>query len=71
MVILRIVTSALHYLPEIGFRVGFGQWLQLVCCANLLAADPSISIIKSTSSELIGTEHSLNRSEHRVQNEAS
>src|SRR5882724_11798867 len=28
-----------------GFGGGFGQWLQLVRCANLLAAGPSISII--------------------------
>ena len=31
--------------PEIGFQRGFGQWLQLMRCANLLAAGPSISII--------------------------
>jgi len=31
--------------PVIRFRRGFGQWLQLVHCANLLAVGPSISII--------------------------
>ena len=31
--------------PEIGLQRGFGQWLQLMHCANLLAAGLSISII--------------------------
>jgi len=30
---------------EIGFQRGFGQWLQLMHCANLLAVGLSISII--------------------------
>jgi len=38
--------------PEIGFRRGFTQWLQLVHCANLLAAGPSISIINVHKFEL-------------------
>ena len=30
---------------RLSFRGVFGQWLQLMRCANLLAAGPSISII--------------------------
>jgi len=43
VIMLRV--SALHYLAGDRVSVGFGQWLQLVRCANLLAAGPSISII--------------------------
>ena len=41
--VLRV--SALHYSAGDRIRVGIGQWLQLVRCANLLAVGPSISII--------------------------
>jgi len=40
-----VKVSALHYSAGDRIRVGIGQWLQLVRCANLLAAGPSISII--------------------------
>ena len=53
--------------PEIGFQRGFGQLLQLVRCANLLLQVRVFLELSSTSSELIGTEHSLNRIEVSVE----
>jgi len=55
----RVVTSECTALlgRRLGFGGVFGQWLQLVCCANLLAAGPSISIINVYKfGNLIGTE---------------
>jgi len=52
---------------EIGFRRGFGQWLKLVHCANLLAVGPSNFYNQCPQVQnLIRTERSLNRSERRV-----
>jgi len=63
-ILLRV--SALHYSAGDWVTEGFGQWLQLVCCANLLLRVWVFLELSSTSLNLIGTEHSLNRSEHRV-----
>jgi len=52
--VLSIVTSELHCTtrPEIGLQRGFGQWLQLVHCANLLLWVRVFLELSSTSSEL-------------------
>jgi len=55
-----------------GYRGVFGQWLQLMYCANLLASGSKYFYNQCPQvPNFIGTERSLNRSEHRVQNEAS